>query len=97
MAINPTLRFAKELTRIASRLLAFRCPEAIPMVKPKTHFEQVPLEIIKKIIEVEIPPEAIIKPEPATNNKRQNKSLLPAAEQSKASRNTPSPVEVTRP
>jgi hypothetical protein len=75
MPINPTRRFAKELTRIASRLLAFRCSEAFQMAKPKTHFEQVPLEIIKKIIEEEIPPEVIIKPDPATNNKKPKKAL----------------------
>jgi hypothetical protein len=29
------------------------------MRKPRTHFEQVPLEIVKKIAEVEIPPETV--------------------------------------
>jgi hypothetical protein len=96
MAINPANRFAKELTRIGSPLLALRCSEAIQMAKPKTHFEQVPLEIIKKIIGEEIPPEVIIKPDPATNNKKPKKSLLPVAEQSKASGHTPSQMELTR-
>jgi hypothetical protein len=96
MAINPTLRFAKELTRIASRLLAFRCPEAIPMVKPKTHFEQVPLEIIKKIIEVEIPPEAIIKQDRSTSDKKPKKPLLPAEQHAQASDHTPFQKELAK-
>jgi len=66
------------------------------MVKPKTHFEQVPLEIIKKIVEEESPTEVIIKPNPATNNKKPKKPLLPAEQQAQASRHTPFQMEFTK-
>jgi hypothetical protein len=92
VAINPANGFAKELTRIASRLLAFKCSEEIQMAKPKTYFEQVPLEIIKKIIKEENPPEGIIKPDRAATHKKGKRSLLPAAERSKVRRGTPSHV-----
>jgi hypothetical protein len=39
------------------------------MRKPRIHFEQVPLEIVKKIIEEKIPPEATTELGP--NNRRQ--------------------------
>jgi hypothetical protein len=68
-ATDAIFRIAKELTRIASGLLASRYSEAVQMAKPKTHFEQVPLEIVKKIVGEEIPPELIIKPNPANSNK----------------------------
>jgi hypothetical protein len=32
-------------------LVASRCFEGVAMVKPRTHFEQVPLEVVKKIVE----------------------------------------------
>jgi hypothetical protein len=58
------------------------------MAKPKTHFEQVPLEIIKKIVEEGIPSEVIIKPNPATRNKKPKKPLLPAEQQAHANDHT---------
>jgi hypothetical protein len=64
------------------------------MAKQKTHFEQVPLEIIKKIVEEEIPPEAIIKPNPATGNKKPKKPLLPAEQQAQANDHTPFQMEL---
>ena len=52
-------RFQKELTRIGNGLLGFawdkRGNEMPKTKKPKTHFEQVPLEIVKKIVEEEDP------------------------------------------
>jgi hypothetical protein len=51
-------RFPKELTRIDYGLLGFRRRKGkMPMTKPrepKTYFEQVPLEIVKKIAEEDI-------------------------------------------
>jgi len=35
--------------------------------EPRTHFEQVPLEIVKKIVEEEIPDEETNGPDPAVN------------------------------
>ena len=32
-------------------LVASRCFEGVSMVKPRTHFEQVPLEVVRKIVE----------------------------------------------
>jgi hypothetical protein len=70
--------------------------EAIEMAKPRTHFEQVPLEIIKKIIKEEIPPEVIIKPNPATSNKKPKKPLLPAGQQAQESDHTPFQMGLTK-
>jgi hypothetical protein len=97
VAADAIVRIAKELTRIASGLLVSRHSEAIQMAKPKTHFEQVPLEIIKKIVEEEIPPEAIIKQDRSSSNKKPKKPLLPAEQQANASRHTPFQMELTRP
>lgn len=42
------------MTRMTSGLLGSReLKGAIEMIKPKTHFEQVPLEIVRKLIEEE--------------------------------------------
>jgi len=45
----------KELTRIAASLLASGAKKgAIQMEEDKTYFEQIPLEIVKKIVDEEI-------------------------------------------
>jgi hypothetical protein len=54
-------RISKELTRSASWLLGSNWWEEIPMLKAKTYFEQVPLEIVKKITGEEMPPETAIR------------------------------------
>jgi hypothetical protein len=57
-------RFQKELTRMGNGLLGFkwekRGNEMPKTKKPKTHFEQVPLEIVKKIVKEEIPDNSAI-------------------------------------
>jgi hypothetical protein len=48
------LRSSKELTRTARGLLALSCGEGlVVMPKPKTHFAQVPLETVRKIVEAQ--------------------------------------------
>jgi hypothetical protein len=43
-------RYSKEVTRIDSRLLVFGLVGAAHMPKPKTHFEQIPLQdVIDKV------------------------------------------------
>ena len=54
-----TVRFPKDMTRTTSGLLASRRSEEVLMVKPKTHFEQVPLETVIKIVEEQIRQETI--------------------------------------
>jgi hypothetical protein len=46
------------------------------MLKPKTHFEQVPLEIVKKIAEVEIPPEITMERAPIGRKQKSQKDRL---------------------
>jgi hypothetical protein len=46
------------------------------MAKPRTHFEQVPLEIVKKIVGEEIPPDATTEREPKTKRQKIEKDLL---------------------
>jgi hypothetical protein len=45
------------------------------MLKPRTHFEQVPLEIVKKIIEEKNPPETAFEPDPKTRRQRVEKDF----------------------
>lgn len=55
IAQKPKYGFFKDLTRTASALLvSMRLEGGTPMPRPKTHFEQVPLEIVKKIAEKQI-------------------------------------------
>jgi hypothetical protein len=54
MRIKTNLRFFKDFTRIASGLLASRWSQrSTGKVEMKTHYQQVPLEIVKKILEGE--------------------------------------------
>jgi hypothetical protein len=44
------------MTRITGGLLGCGCPAGgIAVPKPKTYFEQVPLEVVRKIVEIDIP------------------------------------------
>jgi hypothetical protein len=54
------------------------------MAKPNTHFEQVPLEAIKMIVEEQAPEATTTKPDPLTRKKRLEKALLAAQEQAAA-------------
>jgi hypothetical protein len=49
---NPRAR--EDLTRTTPGLLVFSLPEGVSMLEPKTHYEQVPLEIVRKIVEEQI-------------------------------------------
>ena len=60
------------------------------MIKPKTHFEQVPLEIVRKIVEEEIPPETITERAPIGRKKKSQKDRLAAQKQANASSRRPS-------
>jgi hypothetical protein len=54
------------------------------MAKPNTHFDQVPLEAIKKIVEEQAPETTITKPDPLTRKKKLEKELLAAQEEATA-------------
>jgi hypothetical protein len=47
-------RLPKDLTRTTSSLLASGCSEGVAMLSAKTHFQQVSLEIVRKIVEEQI-------------------------------------------
>ena len=65
------------------------------MTKPKTHFEQVPLEIVKKIAEVEIPPEATTERDPKPGRQKLEKDLLGTKKKFKVSSLRSSRMELT--
>jgi hypothetical protein len=65
------------------------------MTKPRTHFEQVPLEIVKKIAEEEIPPETTTEPAPITRKKKSEKDRLEAQAPARVAFGTPSQTEVS--
>ena len=54
------------------------------MAKPNTHFDQVPLEAIKKIVEEQAPEAPTIKPDPVTKKKKLEEELLAAQDQATA-------------
>jgi hypothetical protein len=58
MHIKTNLRFFKDFTRTASGLLASRWSQgSTGKVEMKTHYQQVPLEIVKNIVEAKNMPE----------------------------------------
>ena len=66
------------------------------MIKPRTHFEQVPLEIVKKIVEEEIPPETITEHSPISRKKQSQKDRLATKKQAIASYGRFSEIEVSK-
>lgn len=54
------------------------------MAKPNTHFDQVPLEVIKKIVEEQAPEATTTKPDPVTKKKNLEKEFLAAQDQARA-------------
>jgi len=66
------------------------------MLKPKTHFEQVPLEIVKKIVEEEIPPETISERPPIRRKNKSQKDRLAIKKQAIGSYRRASEIEVSK-
>jgi len=65
------------------------------MAKQRTHFEQVPLAIVKKIAEEEIPPETVTERRPGTSKKKVEKDLRVTQKQSKANSRRSSAMELS--
>ncbi len=66
------------------------------MIKPKTHFEQVPLEIVKKIVEEEIPPKTITERAPISRKNKSQKDRLATPRQPIASYRRTTEIEVSK-
>lgn len=66
------------------------------MEKPRTHFEQVPLEIVKKIVEQEILPETIRERPPIRREKKSEKDRLATQKQAIAGSRPSSEIEVAK-
>jgi hypothetical protein len=66
------------------------------MAKPRTHFEQVPLQIIKKIIEGVIAPEPVNGRDPLTSKRKMEKDHRESQKQSKTSSRRSSRKEVSK-
>jgi hypothetical protein len=60
---NPTDRSPKDMTRMIFPMLASRWFQGVAVLQTKTHFEQVPIEIVKKIVEEQIHREEVVKPD----------------------------------
>jgi hypothetical protein len=93
---NAALRFPKELTRITSGLLPSRWSGVIPMLKRTTHFEQVPLGTVKKIVEEQLSEEITAEPDRVITKKQLAKGLLAATEPLAASFCEYSKVELSK-
>jgi hypothetical protein len=85
---NAIVRIPKELARINSGLLVSRWYEVIAMLKSKTHFEQVPLEAVRKIVEEQSAREITIEHESVSGKKKLEKDFLAVQVQSTASSRT---------
>jgi hypothetical protein len=59
---------------MAPGLLAFWCSEGVAMLNPKTHFEQVPLEFVQRIVEEQVRREEAAKPDPGTRKNKPSDS-----------------------
>ena len=70
------------MTRTTSGLLASRRSEGVVMRKPKTHFEQLPLEIVRKIVEEQSRRETTTEQAQETKKKALGRELFMAQEQS---------------
>lgn len=66
------------------------------MAKPRTHFEQVPLQIIKEIVGGVIPPEPVNGRGAATSMKRMEKNHRESQKKLKTSSRRSSRKEVTK-
>ena len=87
------VRIPKELTRSAFGLLGSKLGKEISMTKPKTHFEQVPLEIVQKIVEVAAPGKIRTKPERVSKEKELKKEEFVVREEATKTSRTTSQVE----
>ena len=65
------------------------------MTKPRTHFEQVPLEMVKKIAVEEIPLEAAAGRHPRVGKKKVGKDIRVIQKQSKANSRRSSRGEIS--
>jgi hypothetical protein len=79
---NAIFRIPKELTRSAFGLLGCRWWKVIPMLKPKTHFEQVPLTMVRQIVVGQVRREIRAKEDQLRRKKKLEKEDLAAPEQS---------------
>ena len=66
------------------------------MLKPKTHFEQVPLAIVKKIAEVEIQPETKTERSPTGREQKSQKVRLAAKRREVTGYRRSSEIEVSK-
>jgi hypothetical protein len=77
-----THRIFKDMTRTTSRLLAFRQIQGVTMLRLKTHFEQVPLETVRKIVAEQIRREQAAERARGTNQETQEEVLVETQEPS---------------
>ena len=75
-------RIPKELTRSAFGLLGCKWLRVVPMLKPKTHFDQVPLTIVRKIVVGQVRREIKVKQDELRRKKKLEQDDLAAPEQS---------------
>jgi hypothetical protein len=61
-AANSASHTPKDMTRMISSMLASGCFQGVAVLHTKTHFEQVPIEIVRRIVEEQIRREEVVKP-----------------------------------
>jgi hypothetical protein len=82
------------MTRTTSGLLASRRTEGVAVFMAKTHFEQVPLEVVRKIVEEQIRLETPAELDRGIRKKTLEEDLAGSQEQSVLHARTFSPVEI---
>jgi hypothetical protein len=87
-------RILKDFTRTTSALLACRWTRGVTMLQLKTHFEQVPLETVRKIVAEQIRRKQAAELARETNQNIQEETLVEIQEPSMTSLRAFSEVEV---
>jgi hypothetical protein len=77
---NTIARIPKDITRMTFRLLAFTRRQGVLMLEQKTHYEQVLLEIVRKIVEEQILQEVTTEQAQETNTLKLEEDLVEAQE-----------------
>jgi hypothetical protein len=76
---NGALRIPKDMTRMASALLACRRFKGVHMLQPKLHYQKVSLVVVRKIVEEQIRQKLAKERDQGTSDKTLEEDFLAAA------------------
>jgi hypothetical protein len=77
--ISTNTRFAKDMTRNTSALLPSKRLKGVHVLRPKLHYQQVSLVVVRKILEEQIRQKLAKERDPGTSEKTLEEDFLAAA------------------